>query len=146
MKAKIARYVLIFSAVLLIAYSAMVIVDPSIITHNLEQYANVELENLDHKYDRMVDWIFKAMQNLGWFNIIAGLVGFIAIIKSFTMREPWILSVIFISIIIGYASPVTFDLRTGIIRWMEVIELVSFVGTLIAFIILFLDFRKQALS
>lgn len=139
---KLARIILIISSAFIMVYGIMIIFKPAFITHNLEIYANVDLTNFENK--PMVDWISMAMQLLGCFNIIAGLVGIIVVYKSFVLKEKWLLIIIFFTTIFGYAAPVTFDLKTGVIRWMEIIELISFSLTVIAFIILLWEFNKSS--
>lgn len=78
----------------------------------------------------------------GGLNVIIGLVGFIGVYKSFKIKEKWLLVVIFITNILGYAVPMTFDHITGVIRYPEIIEIISFSFSLIAFTIIGMENRK----
>jgi len=136
MKYRIARYILFVGSTLILIYGVIILFLPSFILDNLELYANVELKELQEEQQKMAEWLVMAMQLLGCFNIIAGLVGQIAIYKSFKIKGKWLLLIIFISAVLGYIAPISFDLRTGVVRWMEVIELITFGLTLVAFVIL----------
>ncbi len=146
MKYKIARYILLLSSLLMVLYGIQIILMPHFISDNLEVYANLDWGTLDNISHNLAKYITLLILLLGCFNIITGVVGFIAIYKSFKIKEQWLLLVIFITNIVAYAAPVTFDLTTGVIGWIEIVEIVSFLLTAMAFIVLMGDFKRPSLQ
>lgn len=100
-------------------------------------YANINLDELKASHQKLTEYIDMVVQLNGGLNIIIGVLGFIAVYKSFRIKEKWLLMVIFITNILGYLVPMAFDQLTGVIRYPEFIEILSFSFSLIAFIILF---------
>lgn len=121
---------------LMLLYGIVVIIQPNLFTDNLENYASVKMDELKITHGKLSEYIGKVIQLNGGLNVIIGAVGFITVYKSFKIREKWLLVVIFITNILGYAVPITFDQITGVIRYPEIIEIVSFSFSLIAFIII----------
>lgn len=136
MKYKVARYFLMLNSFLMLLYGIAVIIQPNIFTDNLEMYANINLDELKASHQKLTEYIDMVVQLNGGLNIIIGIVGFIAVYKSFRIKEKWLLMVIFITNILGYLVPMAFDQITGVIKYPEVIEIVSFSLALIAFIII----------
>lgn len=142
MKYKVARYILMLNSFLMLVYGIAVIIQPNLFTDNLELYVNVSMDQLKGINQKLAEYIDMVIQLNGGLNIIVGAVGFIAVFKSFRIKERWLLMVIFITNILGYATPMTFDQITGVIRYPEIIEIVSFSFSLIAFIILYREIRE----
>jgi hypothetical protein len=117
---------------------------PRFITDNLEVYAELDWGTLDSISHNLTKYITMLIQLIGSFNIVAGVIGVIAIYKSFKIKEQWLLGIIFITNIIAYAAPITFDLTTGVITWIEIIEIVIFLLTAVAFVVLLGDFKSSS--
>ncbi len=120
----------------MILYGLGVIVKPSLITDNLETYSNLELETFGNSYQNLVRYIVRLILLIGCFNIIIGTIGVIAVYESFRVKQKWLLAILFLTNVLGYLAPVLFDIVTGVITYIEVMEMVSFILTIIALIII----------
>lgn len=142
MKYKVARYILILNSLLMLLYGIVVIIQPNLFTDNLEIYAGLKMDELKITHRKLSEYIDMVIQLNGGLNVIIGALGAIAVYKSFKIKEKWLLVVIFITNILGYLVPMTFDQITGVIRYPEIIEILSFSFSLIAFIIIGTENRK----
>lgn len=120
----------------MLLYGIVVVIQPNLFTNNLEVYAGVDLDILSKSYGKLIEYIDMLVQLNGGFNFIVGAVGLIAVYKSFQIKEKWLLLIIFLTNILGYLVPMTFDQITGVIKYPEVIEIASFSLALIAFLII----------
>jgi len=120
----------------MLLYGVAVIVQPDLFTNNLEVYAEVDLNEVKNSYQKLTEYIDMIVGLNGGLNSIIGLVGIFAVYKSFKIKEKWLLVIIFITNILAYLVPMTFDQITGVIRYPEVIEMASFSLALVAFIII----------
>ena len=142
LKGKIARYILIINSFLMVLYGVAVIIQPNLFTDNLEIYTGMNMDELKVTYEKLAEYIDMVIILNGGLNIIIGAIGIITTYKSFKIMENWLLAVIFITNILGYVVPMTFDQITGVIRYPEVIEIVSFILALTAFMVLSAERRK----
>lgn len=136
MKYKVARYILMINSFLMLLYGIAVIIQPNLFTDNLEVYTGMNMDELKFIYGKLAEYIDMVVILNGGLNIIIGAVGLIATYKSFEIKDSWLLLVIFITNILGYLVPMTFDQITGVIRYPEVIEIISFILALCAFVVL----------
>lgn len=90
----------------------------------------------------MGEYIIRMIMLWGLFIFLLGLAGVIAIYLSFTHRYFWILTLIFITDILGYLGPVIFDVNTGVITFVEVIEMMSFVAVVITLLLILPEFYQ----
>ncbi len=139
---KVARIVLIINSFLMALYGLVVIFQPNLFSENLEIYAGVNLDELSKTYKKLTEYIDMVFILNGAFNLMVGIIGIIAVYKSFRVKKKWLLAIIFITNIIGYLTPMIFDQITGVIRYPELIEIVSFTLSLIAFIIITPEFKR----
>ncbi len=128
---------------LMILYGVMTIFQPNLFTDNLEIYANISLDELKVTQQKLVQYIDRVVQLNGGLNIVIGLAGFVAVYKSFIVKENWLLLIIFFTNILGYLTPMTFDQITGVIRYPEIMEIISFMLSAIAFLVLYTEVRKE---
>lgn len=142
MKYILARYILILNSGLMLLYGIAVIIQPNLFTDNLELYTGLNLDDLISTHRKLTEYIDMVIKLNGGLNIIIGAVGLIAVYKSFQIKDSLLLAIIFITNILGYLVPMTFDRITGVIRYPEVIEIVSFILAFIAFILLSTESRK----
>lgn len=133
---KIARYVLMITAFLMALYGIKVIYNPYLFTNNMEIYAKVTMARLEVTYPRLTEYIDMLIKLIGGFNIIIGMVSFFTVYKSFKIKEKWLLVIIFLTSILGYVAPVSFDVISGVIEPTEIVEITGFGLIIIAFIIL----------
>ncbi len=139
---RIARYVLLLSAFLMVLYGLVVLFQPNLFTDNLELYSGISMEELARSNKRLSNYIDMVIRLNGALNILIGTTGLIAVYQSFRKREKWILWIIVVTIIFGYLAPMTFDQITGVIRYPEIIEIIAFVCSFIAIVIIWPEFQK----
>ena len=140
---RIARYVLLANSFLMVLYGIVVVFQPDLFTDNLEIYSGLTMEELARTQERLATYIDRIVQLNGAFNFLLGLVGFLAVYRSFRSREPWLLMIIFIATILGYLAPMTFDQITGVLRYPEIIEIFVFVLSAAALLIIRPEFQKN---
>jgi len=145
-KYRIARYILMLNSFLMLIYGIAVLIQPNLFTDNLEVYTAINLDELKNINEKLTDYIDMVIRLNGVLNMIIGAVGLIAVYKSFRIKEKWLLAIIFITNILGYLVPMTFDQITGVIKYPEIIEMVSFVFALLAFIIISRHYPKNCVS
>lgn len=121
---------------LMLIYGLIVIIKPNLFTDNLEVFTGLSMDELYRTSRKLVQYIDMVIMLNGGLNIVIGSVGIVATYKSFKIRARWLLLIIFITNILGYLIPVIFDQITGVIRYPEIIEIISFVLALGAFLIL----------
>lgn len=131
-----ARIILMMNSFLMLIYGLIVIIKPNLFTDNLEVFTGLSMDELYRTSRKLVQYIDMVIMLNGGLNIVIGSVGIVATYKSFKIRARWLLLIIFITNILGYLIPVIFDQITGVIRYPEIIEIISFVLALGAFLIL----------
>ncbi|MDH3698868.1 MAG: hypothetical protein OEQ81_09395 [Flavobacteriaceae bacterium] len=142
---RIARYVLLANGFFMLLYGVVVMVQPDLFTDNLEIYSGTSMSELSKSHSRLASYIDMIVRLNGAFNVLLGAVGMIVVIRSFRLKKKWLFWIIILANILGYLAPMTFDQITGVIRYPEIIEIVVFVFSLVALIIIWPEFRKKSL-
>ncbi|MDH3651977.1 MAG: hypothetical protein OEQ53_19985, partial [Saprospiraceae bacterium] len=142
MKSRVARYILMLNSSLMILYGLGVILLPNLITDNLEIYSALNWIHLREESPLFVEYIVRLVFLLGVFNILLGSSGLIAVYQSFHKKGKWLLAIILLTNILGYLAPVLFDLTTGVITYIEVIEMISFTLAVISILIIMPEFTN----
>jgi hypothetical protein len=117
-------------------YGIGIIVKPQLIIGGLELYSTTIFTKQNSNFQ---NYIILLVQLLGCFNIVAAVSGIAAIRGYLKSKLSVFLWVIFFSNIVAYGYSVAFDLTTGVIGIIEVVEIVVFFLSLIAFLIVLYD-------
>jgi hypothetical protein len=137
---KIPFFILLTNSILMGLYGISIIVKPQLIIGGLELYSTTIFTKQNSNFQ---NYIILLIQLLGCFNIVAAVSGIAAIRGYLTHKLPIFLWVIFFSNIVAYGCSVAFDLTTAIIGIIEVVEIIVFVFSLIAFLMIVYDAYKK---
>jgi hypothetical protein len=121
-------------------YGIGLIIKPGLMISGLEQYSTTIFINQNTFFQK---YIVMLIQLLGCFNIVVAVSGLIAILGYQKNRVLKYLFIIFFTNIAAYGCSVAFDLTTGVIGIIEVVEIAVFFLSLIAFIILAYGSNKK---
>jgi hypothetical protein len=133
---KIAIFTLLINCILMGLYGIGIIVKPQLIIKGLELYSTTIFTKQNSYFQ---NYIILLIQLLGCFNIVAAVSGIDAIRGYLKRKLSIFLWVIFFSNIVAYGCSVAFDLTTAVIGIIEVVEIIVFAFSLIAFLIIFYD-------
>ena len=139
---KVARYVMITTSLLMVVYGVVVIFQPNLFSNNMEVYTGVTIDELQLSYPKLTTYIAMMFALIGGFNVIVGTAALLCIYRSFKLKEKWLLALIFLTSILGYANPISFDLISGVIAPAEVTEFIGLALNIIAFLIIMPEFKK----
>jgi hypothetical protein len=137
---KIPFFILILNSLLIGLYGIGIIIKPQLMISGLEQYSSTGFTNQNSLFQK---YIIMLIQLLGCFNIGTTVSGIIAITGYKKTKLLKFLVIIFFSNIAAYGCSVTFDLTTGVIGIIEVVEIAMFFLSLIAFVIILLTKRFE---
>jgi hypothetical protein len=121
-------------------YGIGLILKPGLMLSGLELYSSTSITNQNTFFQKHIAML---IQLLGCFNIVAAVSGLIAIAGYKKTKMLKYLLIIFFCNIIAYGSSVAFDLTTGLIGIIEVIEIVVFFLSLFAFINFVYNFKRN---
>jgi hypothetical protein len=137
---KISFYILLLSSFLMGLYGIGLIIKPGLMLSGLEQYSSTILTNQNTFFQKNIAML---IQLLGCFNIVAAVSGIIAIAGYKKTKTLKYLLIIFCCNIVAYGCSVTFDLTTGVIGIIEMIEIVVFFLSLFALINFVYNFKRN---
>jgi hypothetical protein len=128
------------NSILMGLYGIGLIIKPGLMISGLEQYSATILTNQNTFFQK---YIVMLIQLLGCFNMVAAVSGIIAIAGYKKNKTLKYLLIIFCCNIIAYGFSVTFDLTTGVIGIIEVIEIVVFFLSVFALINFVYNFKRN---
>jgi hypothetical protein len=137
---KISFYILLLNSILMGLYGIGLILKPGLMISGLELYSATSITNQNTFFGK---YIVMLIQLLGCFNMVAAVSGIIAIAGYKKNKTLKYLFIIFFCNIIAYGCSVAFDLTTGIIGIIEVIEIVVFFLSLFAFLTIIYNFKRN---
>jgi hypothetical protein len=137
---KISFYILLLNSTLMGLYGIGLIIKPGLMLSGLEQHSSTILTNQNTFFQKNIAMV---IQLLGCFNMVAAASGIIALAGYMKNKTLKYLFVIFFCSIIAYGCSVAFDLTTGVISIIEMIEIGIFFLSLFAFLNIVYNFKRN---
>lgn len=136
---KISLFILLLNSLLMGLYGIGLIIKPGLIISGLEKYSTTVFIKQNTFFQK---YVVILIQLPGCFNIAAAVSGIIALPGYKKTKLLKFLVIIFFSNIAAYGCSVAFDLTTGVIGIIEIIEIAVLFLSTVTFILFFLTIIK----